>query len=78
MINPDVIAHLEKYFSLSQSHFASGDRSLAAFFAITTIEETAKVLILSTESIEKIERQELLWQSRNHRSKYLTALTNRN
>lgn len=76
MLNAKIIIHLEKYFRLSQKHFKEDDYALAAFFAITTIEETAKVLILPTKSLEKRERKELLKRARNHRSKYLTALIN--
>lgn len=76
MIDPAVTAHLEKYFKLSRTHFAQGDYALAAFFAITTIEETAKVLLLPTKPLEKRARKELSKEARNHRSKYLAALIN--
>ena len=71
MMNPDVATHLEKYFKLSRTYFKEGDYALAAFFAITTIEETAKVLISHSTSRE--------WSFReihNHREKYLSALIN--
>ena len=76
MINPDVITHLEKYFELSRTQFIEGNHALAAFFAITTIEEAAKLLILEGNSSEARDRNELLKESRNHRSKYFGALIN--
>lgn len=76
MTNPDVIAHLEKYFDLSKTQFTEGDYALATFFAITTIEEAAKLLILEAKSPEGIDSKELQKVARNHRSKYFSALMN--
>lgn len=76
MINPDVIAHLEKYFKLSRTYFAEDDYALAAFFAITTIEETAKVLMLEGRSLQNIEGKKLLKEAHSHQSKYLDAMIN--
>lgn len=71
MINSDVITHLEKYFKLSRTHFTEGDYPLAAFLAITTIEETAKVLIFYSTS-----RKWSFKEIHNHREKYFSALIN--
>lgn len=46
LLEPAVATHLEKYFVLARGRFIDGDRALAAFFAITAIEESAKVMIL--------------------------------
>ena len=71
MVSPDVINHLEKYFKLSRTQFVEGDYALAAFFAITTIEETATVLIFYSTS-----RKWSFKEIHNHREKYLSALIN--
>ena len=76
MVNPDVITHLEKYFNLSRTYFTKSDYPLAAFFAITTIEETSKVLILEGRSLEDRHGKELVKEARSHQNKYLWAMIN--
>lgn len=76
MINPDVATHLEKTFKLSRILFLEGDHALAAFFAVTAIEETAKLLIMEGRFLEERNRKELLRETHNHRSKYFSAMVN--
>lgn len=76
LINPDVITHLERYFNLSRSHFIEGDYPLAAFLAITTIEETAKVLFLEGQSLEDVQGKKFVKEARRHQNKYLWAMIN--
>ncbi|MFC2010140.1 AbiV family abortive infection protein [Chloroflexota bacterium] len=76
MITPDVITHLEKYFKLSRTYFTDGDYTLAVFFAITTIEESSKVLILRDKDSPQIERKQAIGETYSHKTKYLNALIN--
>jgi AbiV family abortive infection protein len=70
---PEVIRHLEKYLELAQSRFESGDAALAAFFAITAIEESGKLLMLRDANLkDKAERKRLL----EHSEKCLIAAIN--
>lgn len=72
-VDPSITNHLRKYFDLACSHFQEGDLGLAVFFAITLIEECAKILYLRDANIEdKKQRQGAL----NHQEKHLTALIN--
>lgn len=76
MINPNVVTHLEKYFNLSRTYFTEGDYPLAAFFATTTIEETAKVLMLEGRSLKDRDGKKFLKEAHSHQSKYLSAMIN--
>lgn len=76
MINPDITAHLEKYFRLSRTHFAEGDYALAAFFAITTIEGSSKLLILRDMNLSLNNKRRTISESLRHKTKYLNALIN--
>jgi len=63
--------HYEKYWRLSRERFASGDYALAAFFAITLIEEVGKVVILEAALTGDAEAKK---EFRNHQSKYVNAV----
>ncbi|GAI36741.1 unnamed protein product [marine sediment metagenome] len=76
MINSDVATHLEKYFKLSRTHYTDGDYALAAFFAITTIEEAAKLLITEAKSLNEEDRKRQFRKARNHQIKYSYAMVN--
>jgi len=51
MLKDDSRKHLEKYWQLSVDRFRAADFALAAFFAITLIEEVGKVVILENASL---------------------------
>lgn len=73
MIDSSVTTHLRKYFELACSRFEDGDYALATFFAITLIEECAKILILRDADLQsKDERQRAV----DHSEKHWTALAN--
>lgn len=73
MIDPSVTKHLSKYFELARNHFEDGDYPLATFFAITLIEECAKILILRDADLKnKAERHRAV----DHGGKQWTALVN--
>ena len=73
MIDPSVTKHLSKYFELARNHFEDGDYPLATFFAITLIEECAKILILRDADLQnKTERHRAV----DHGEKQWTALVN--
>ena len=76
MINHDAITHLEKYFKLSRTRFSEGDYALAAFFAITTIEETAKLLILRDTDLPQGNKKRIIRETFSHKSKYFSAMVN--
>lgn len=76
MIDKEAIEHIENYFNLSQNRFIEGDHALAAFFAITAIEETAKLLIVGGTNLEPRRKAGLIKETLNHRKKYINALIN--
>ncbi len=76
MIDKEAIEHIENYFNLSQSRFTEGDHALAAFFAITAIEETAKLLIVGGTNLEPRRKANLIKETFSHRKKYISALIN--
>ena len=45
-LQPAVVLHLQKYWKLCRRFFEEADYALAAFFAITLIEEVGKVVVL--------------------------------
>jgi hypothetical protein len=51
MLKDDSRKNLEKYWQLSVDRFRAADFALAAFFAITLIEEVGKVVILENASL---------------------------
>ena len=64
---------MSKYFELARNHFEDSDYPLATFFAITLIEECAKILILrDADSKDKAERHRAV----DHGEKQWTALVN--
>lgn len=76
MIDKEAIEHIENYFNLSQNRFIEGDHALAAFFAITAIEETAKLLIVGGTNLELRRKASLIKETLSHRKKYINALIN--
>ncbi len=76
MIDKEAIEHIENYFNLSQSRFIEDDHALAAFFAITAIEETAKLLIVGGTNLEPRRKASLIKETLSHRKKYINALIN--
>jgi AbiV family abortive infection protein len=51
VLNDDSRTHLEKYWQFGVARFRADDFALAAFFAITLIEEVGKVVILGNASL---------------------------
>lgn len=73
LVNSSVTNHLRKYFDLACRHYKEVDYGLAAFFAITIIEECAKILYLRDADLkDKKQRREML----SHSEKHLVAFTN--
>jgi len=71
MLSDDSRRHLEKYWQLSVERFRAADSALAAFFAITLIEEVGKVVILGNASLgAELDRKGF----RNHAEKYIYAV----
>jgi AbiV family abortive infection protein len=71
MLNDDSRKHLEKYWQFSMERFRAADYALAAFFAITLIEEVGKVAILEGASLGgEIDRKSFY----NHAEKYIYAV----
>jgi len=65
--------HLGKYFDLAINHFVNDDSALAVFFAITLIEECAKILYLRDANLkDKDARRTAI----DHREKHWIALVN--
>jgi AbiV family abortive infection protein len=71
MLNDSARAHFERYWRRSREMFVAGDLPLAAFLAITLIEEIGKVVILKTAMNGDVEAQK---EFRNHRGKYINAV----
>ena len=72
-INSSISNHLRKYFELACSRFEHGDRALATFFALTLIEECAKILILRDADLQNENERHL---AIDHREKHWTAFVN--
>lgn len=73
LVNPSIINHLRKYFDLARTHYQQGDLGLAVFFAITLVEECAKILYLRDADLkDKKQRKAAI----NHQEKRLVALIN--
>ena len=73
LINSSVTNHLRKYFELACGRFVDGDWALATFFAITLIEECAKILYLRDANLQdKEERHGAI----DHSEKHFRALVN--
>lgn len=73
LVNSSVTNHLRKYFDLACMHYQEGNLGLAVFFAITVIEECAKILYLRDADIKDVkQRKDVL----NHSQKHLVAFIN--
>ncbi|NOY89238.1 MAG: AbiV family abortive infection protein [FCB group bacterium] len=73
MLSTEAKQHLEKYWQLSVQFFKKPDFALAAFFAITLIEEVGKVIILGNKEFgAKLDKKGFY----NHRKKYSYAVYN--
>src|SRR4051812_203330 len=71
MLSVEAREHLNKYWRLSRQFFNDGDFALAAFFAITLIEEVGKVIILGNQTLSgELDKKGF----RNHRTKYTYAV----
>ena len=67
----EVNNHLEKYWGLARRFFQEGDAALAAFFAITLIEEVGKIIILGNRDLSgTLDNRGY----RNHEQKYALAV----
>jgi AbiV family abortive infection protein len=64
-------AHYERYWQRARETFLSGDYPLAAFLAITLIEEVGKIVILSAAIKGEPDAKK---EFRNHQSKYANAV----
>jgi AbiV family abortive infection protein len=71
MLTEAAKAHYERYWRLAREMFASGDYPLAAFLAITLIEEIGKIVILADAVGGNAEARK---EFRNHQSKYVNAI----
>ena len=70
MVPEKVRRHLESYWARARSSFESGDVPIAAFLAITLIEEVGKVVLLgNAELAGELDRRAF----RNHEAKYAHA-----
>jgi len=63
--------HLDKYWKLARNFFKEGDFPLAAFFAITLIEEISKFIIVGQKGFQ---RDSGIKRFYNHKKKYETAI----
>lgn len=73
MLGQSITDHLGKYFELAYSSFEDGDYALATFFAITLIEECAKILYIRDADLSnKEERRGAI----DHSEKHFRALVN--
>jgi AbiV family abortive infection protein len=52
MLRSEARSHLDKYWQLSRNFFRKSDFELAAFFAITLIEEVGKIIIVANAHLE--------------------------
>lgn len=64
-------AHYEKYWRVARAMFISSDYALAAFLAITLIEEVGKIVILADAIRGDADARK---EFRNHQSKYINAV----
>jgi len=63
--------HLERYWHLARRFFEEGDLALAAFFAITLIEEVGKIVILGNKDLSgRLDERGFF----NHQRKYAYAV----
>lgn len=76
MLAAQVLGHLAKYFDLAVDRFTEGDFALATFFAITCMEETAKILVLRAGSPFEISPDQRMREARSHEDKYHNAVIN--
>ena len=76
MIELPALAHLQKYFDLACRHFIEGDVALAMFFAITAIEETAKIMILKGNFTGERDFKGRARDALNHQQKHFSAIIN--
>ncbi len=73
LINSSVIDHLRRYFDLACAHYEESSYGLATFFAITIIEECAKILYLRDADLtDEKQRRAVL----SHNDKHLVAFVN--
>lgn len=71
MIPPKAREHLEKYWARARESFEARDYPLAAFFAITLIEEVGKVVVLGNAKLSgELDRKAF----RSHTAKYAHAV----
>jgi AbiV family abortive infection protein len=71
MLTDGARAHYVKYWRLARAMFVSGDYALAAFLAITLIEEVGKIPILADAIRGDADAKK---EFRNHQSKYINAV----
>jgi AbiV family abortive infection protein len=68
---PEARDHLDKYWALSRRFYAEDDFAVAAFFAITLIEEVGKIVILGNKALSReLDKKGFL----DHRRKYAYAV----
>jgi len=71
MLHAEARRHLDKYWQLSRHFFRESDFALAAFFAITLIEEVGKVIIVANAQLgAEIDKKAFY----DHRRKYAYAI----
>jgi len=71
MLAPEGRQHLERYWQLSMRFFHESDFALAAFFAITLIEEVGKIIVLGNARLgSELDRKGFY----DHRRKYAYAV----
>lgn len=73
MLDHSITDHLGKYFDLAINHFVNDDSALAVFFAITLIEECAKILYLRDANLKDKEGRRA---AIDHGEKHFLALVN--
>jgi AbiV family abortive infection protein len=71
MLTDAARAHYERYWRLGREMFAAGEYSLAAFLAITLIEEVGKIVILADAVKGNADATK---EFRSHQSKYVNAV----
>jgi len=73
LLDLSVTNHLRKYYDWALSHYENGDKALATFFAITLIEECAKILYLRDADLKDRKQRQ---GATDHQEKRLVALVN--
>lgn len=73
LVNQSVMEHLRKYFDLAATHYDERNWGLAAFFAVTVIEECAKILRLRDANLHD---KNQIRDAVNHIQKHADALIN--